>query len=465
MARTPTYLDESRGTYLFNKRLNPKKGSFPCFVEKVRIKIGTTASMKRGEALTEAQRLSDLVEHLQAVALRDAKGLPNSQKDLKKAVETWLWLVDVDLEQLKHLRGKHTLEAKEAEEKVQYLVSEVVDATSNVLYRPNHPEDHLYYLTPLGDLLVDTLKHGARSAAFSEALGLYLKMTSRDHLTAEDSKFVRLTLKTIDRFIELVGDKELDSITRRDVERYIEARLQQVKTTSVDREITTLRAVWNKASKALDIRSQNPFSEHGITGLGTDSTRRATASVDDTRRLLQALNPQDAKSYVDPLIGIIALTGMRLSEAWGLDQQDWDREHQVLNIQINQRRSSLKTKHSTRPFPVLPELAAWLEAYLDHKSASSSNSASAATLKRIKSLGFTGLTNHGFRHGMKQRLVEADAPGHIIDELLGWSEQSMRVNYGYLTVTEQKRRYVQKVYSRILPEERDEASNVIQLRR
>jgi hypothetical protein len=47
---------------------------------------------------------------------------------------------------------------------------------------------------------------------------------------------------------------------------------------------------------------------------------------------------------------------------------------------------------------------------------------------------------------MKQRLVEADAPMNVLEELLGWSGQSMASNYGRNQATAAKRNYLASVY-------------------
>jgi hypothetical protein len=47
---------------------------------------------------------------------------------------------------------------------------------------------------------------------------------------------------------------------------------------------------------------------------------------------------------------------------------------------------------------------------------------------------------------MKQRLVEADAPLNVLEELLGWSGQSMASNYGRNQATTAKRNYLASVY-------------------
>ena len=164
---------------------------------------------------------------------------------------------------------------------------------------------------------------------------------------------------------------------------------------------------------------------------------------------MQLLNdhPSKDKSYVIPMLAVISLTGLRLSEAWGIQTKDWDTSAGKLLIRPNELRA-LKTDHSERPFPVLPELSQWLDVYLSAKRPGSANAASAATALFLKSNGFS-LTAHCLRHGFKQRLVEVDTPSNLIEELMGWSDQSMMRHYGVNAITTKKRVAVQLVYAQI----------------
>jgi integrase len=159
-------------------------------------------------------------------------------------------------------------------------------------------------------------------------------------------------------------------------------------------------------------------------------------------------HPRKQESYVVPMVAVIALTGLRLSEAWGLLTKDFDRIKHQLIVQPNELRG-LKSAHSERPFPVAPELGYWLDIYLNMKRPSSSNAASATTATFLKNNGFN-LTAHCLRHGFKQRLVEVDTPSSLIEELMGWSDQSMMRHYGVNAITSQKLQSVQLAYNQIM---------------
>jgi integrase len=59
-----------------------------------------------------------------------------------------------------------------------------------------------------------------------------------------------------------------------------------------------------------------------------------------------------------------------------------------------------------------------------------SNSASAALNKWIKQIAGSGNVIHGFRHSFRDRLRAVSAPIDMIDQLGGWSLQSVGQGYG-----------------------------------
>lgn len=468
--KKPTYFEtvptNSGTSYLFSKRLNPKLGTFPLFKDKFKKKLYATSE---AEAAAEALTLSNELEHLQVVCRRDAKNLPTSLKDMTRAAKTWTSLVCcLDIEEVTRLKGKKTLLAIEAKEGLSLAIDEVIDYYGQA--KQHASGDLQQWLSAFGDHLLAYLKEGEQAGTILDAVPIYLKQTNRDHLP-ENAKAVRDTQRTVKLFAEVVGEKPLDQISRKDVERYISKRLEDVKTTSVERELGTLSSVWHKASLVLDIRQQNPFAEQSIRGLGTDSVKRKTPSLEEMQTLLVALEERYRKyptSYVSSLPAIAALMGMRLAEAWGLKETDWEKDSllygtSTLFIRENSKRTTLKTQNSNRPFPVLPELAVWLERYFACTHAKNANSASAATLSALRHLGFD-FGNHSIRHGFRERLKEANAPLDVVEELQGWSSQRMSAYYGSRQSSATKVSYLKAVYAALMPQVND-SGNVIHLTR
>jgi integrase len=466
----PTYFEKTtnakgNASYLFVKRLNAKNGTFPLFKDRVKCKMSATTD---AEATREAKALATELDLLQEVARKDKGKHVVSTKDKNKAAQTWAEAIaGIDLQTIQGLKGKRTKEALDAKEVLEFVTGEVISFYETRLL--DHEGDIKAWVSDFGDHLIKFLKDGQGVGSISEGVEIYLKQTQRDHLSLETNS-ISTTYRVVGYFVAEVGDKQLDQISRKDVEKYVTARLTKVKTTSVQRELRCLSAVWNKCAQVLDLRMLSPFANQPIRGLGTDAEVRHTPTVAETKKLLLALEDKAVKapeSYVWPLVAIAALTGFRLGEAWGLVREDWDKEAQTLWVRPNAKRKTLKTANSARPFPVLEPLGIWLVRYfssLDSKvGAKTASSASASTVKAIKGLGFE-FGNHSLRHGMKQRLVEADAPQSVIEELMGWSNQSMAKNYGRNLASNTKRNFMASVYRELGVMEDTQGSNVVQLR-
>lgn len=448
-------------TYLFTKRLSAKQGWFPSFRDRVKKKL---SARTEAEAKREALTISNELAHLQNICLRDSKGHAISIKDQTKAAHTWFqFIMDTSLRELNQLAKGRTKQAHDANEYLQILRDAIIDGFNQRVVDNNRENHVAEWLTPFGDTLLSMLEGGGDRLMLSDALETYLKQTQRDHLSV-DNKAVRDITRNINYFIDLIGDKQIAQINRSDVERYISLRLEKVKTTSVQREINSLRAAWQQCSIAHDINQQNPFSNQPIKGLGTDSTERETPSLSQTRDLIKFLEIRHKRlpnSYISPTVMVAALTGSRLNEIWGVMDEDYTRPQEgetlgILYIRKNTRRVNLKTKNSIRPFPVLPELGHWLEALLKVRRPKNSNTASSGTLAAIKKAGFT-FGNHSLRHGFKQRLIEMDTPSDTINELCGWGAQRQQDAYGFKTVTVRKAEAVRKIYRSLF----DNDTNVI----
>jgi integrase len=133
---------------------------------------------------------------------------------------------------------------------------------------------------------------------------------------------------------------------------------------------------------------------------------------------------------------------MRLAEAVGLHQDDLVLDADVPYVQVREHAwRPLKTSVSQR---VIPLVGASLWAaqrikqngfeycfprYTDGVKCNN-NSASAALNKWIKQVASSGDVIHGFRHSFRDRLRAVSAPIDMVDQLGGWSLQSVGQGYG-----------------------------------
>ena len=141
------------------------------------------------------------------------------------------------------------------------------------------------------------------------------------------------------------------------------------------------------------------------------------------------------------LIAMISDTGMRLAEAAGLHVDDIVLgDVPYVYVKPHSWRS-LKTASSERKIPLVGA-SLWAAQRIKSMSDSycfpryvdgvkcNSNSASAALNKWLKTATNQDVVIHGLRHTFRDRLRAIEAPLDMIDQLGGWSLQSVGQGYG-----------------------------------
>ena len=159
------------------------------------------------------------------------------------------------------------------------------------------------------------------------------------------------------------------------------------------------------------------------------------------------------------LIALISDTGMRLSEALGLvwadiHVEDTQYPHVCL---VPHPWRKLKNSGSKRLVPLvgvsLEAIKTMHQQGVNHtflfksytnKTSCNGNSASAALNKWMKGYTEKGVV-HSFRHSLRDRLREADVNAEMIDEIGGWSGQSIGQRYGSGYTLKQKYKAMGKI--------------------
>ena len=135
---------------------------------------------------------------------------------------------------------------------------------------------------------------------------------------------------------------------------------------------------------------------------------------------------------------------MRLSEAAGLHRADLVLHHEIpyLVVQAHPWRT-LKTSASDRKVPLVGA-SLWAAQRIAANSTNkqyafprynrsgqtNGNSASAALNKWLKSYVPDGCSIHSFRHSMRDRLRAVNCPSDAIDQIGGWSKDTVGQGYG-----------------------------------
>lgn len=284
---------------------------------------------------------------------------------------------------------------------------------------------------------------------FSDAIEVYLA----EHQNAGKDSFKdteAFTRTCCAKFTALLGDKELISYSRDDAKAFRDHLLASgLKTASVRRNMTPVRAVFRKAIAEKQLKVSDIWAKISIAGLGEDSTSRPTVTHDEGEALRTKCYAAD-----DDIRWLVALhldVGARIAEVAGLHLEDIRPDASpVPYVEFRPTAArSLKGEsaghtYSRRKVPLVGA-ALWaaqrihanttpgqkfaFPRYLTKAGKIKSDSASAAVNKWLAAQGFA-FTSHSFRHAMKDRLRNANAPGLVQDEVGGWSRSSMAEGYG-----------------------------------
>ena len=260
-------------------------------------------------------------------------------------------------------------------------------------------------------------------------------------------------------FISSLGDISTSDVSRLDVHRLVKNLIEEqgLKTATVKRKLSVIRAAINYVGQLREIELHNPFKNVEIPNLLEDAKDREDFTKEQQEMIRTRLTTTNEPNEIDNLIGLLMDTGMRVAEVVGLQADDIVLDAEVPHIRLHRNSMRrLKTKSSKRLVPLVgAALSSALRVkgnsdtfvfprYVDEDSGTLKNdTASASVNKRLKVwLGEGAPTCHSFRHTMATRLRNVGCPKDVRDELGGWAK-SISDNYGSPTDLRLKREYLQ----------------------
>ena len=274
--------------------------------------------------------------------------------------------------------------------------------------------------------------------SLSEATRLYLRMKGTDRPVT----FRRAAERACGYVVEVCGDKDICSYTRRDATSFRDALVARgLAGSSITRVLATVRAVINLAAGELGIAITNPFSN-----LYYDRK----AGVQDRAALpVSAIKAvQEERVRMDDelrwLAALVSDSGMRLGEAAGLVHNDLLLDGEIPHVIIEEKPwRRLKNAGSSRKVPLVGA-SLWAAKRITAASAdgtfafprynrgdqTNANSASAALNKWMRPLVPERCTIHSFRHSMRDRLRAVECPAEIVDQIGGWQTEGVGHAYG-----------------------------------
>ncbi len=281
----------------------------------------------------------------------------------------------------------------------------------------------------------------------------YLKLRGQ----SENKKKVNECKAAINILIAVCGDKPPAQYKRVDVNKLIRKLCEVKKTTTVERQLKSIRAMFNLVSREMDLAEdeQHPFYKFNIPDLGKDKKDKEEFDRDQLKVLREL--PYSTNADITCLIHLMVDTGMRISEACGLKVTDvhLDVETPHITLRRNDVRE-LKTKSSERLIPLVGASLSSMQYLLPmcineyvfpryigkENNKLKNDNASAACKKRLKSLlGADCPTSHSFRHTMNTRLRNVSCPKDMRNEMLGWA-RDISDNYGSPTDLSKKANYL-----------------------
>ena len=271
------------------------------------------------------------------------------------------------------------------------------------------------------------------------ALDTYFSIKGRNR----NQTFFRHSERYVSYLIQATSDKPIRYFTTIDATSFRDwLRAKGLANASIKKAFACVKAIFNLAIKEHGLAIENPFSNIHLPSPTEDAKKRIPISTMDLK-LIQT----ECMSIDDDLRWLIALisdTGMRLAEAAGLRIDDLILSDEIPHVVIQPHsHRPLKTRSSERVIPLVGA-SLWAAQRIKQNitgeycfpryttaNKTNANSASAALNKWIKLLtNNKEITIHGFRHSLRDRLRAADISIELVDEIGGWSRQSVGAQYG-----------------------------------
>ncbi len=233
------------------------------------------------------------------------------------------------------------------------------------------------------------------------------------------------------KYIDLeFKDLKLTDINRKVIEIFIQKRLKEgVKTSSINRHLSLIRAILNKAKKEWEWLTKVPY----IKLLPEPQGRIRWLTKPEANRLLAELPEHTA------LIARFSLaTGLRKANVLGLQWSQIDLTRQVAWIHPDQAKTR-------RAIPVPLNREALIILHLQqgkhkthvftYQNQPVQEVTTAAWYKALKRAGIKDFKWHDLRHTWASWHVQAGTPLHILQELGGWESVEMVRRYAHLDAT------------------------------
>lgn len=260
---------------------------------------------------------------------------------------------------------------------------------------------------------------------FSEALLAYAKTHKRDHPT----HFMEKTRYRLKLLSEWFGDTNISKITLGAVQEFMDERLSEVSLATVQKDVSTLRAILNKAHREELLATPPRFPKFKAL-----EPRDRWLTPNEEERLASC-----AAAHLVPLIRFAVDTGGRRAELLGLDwrQVDLARKRVVfLNTKNGENRT---VRLCDRACAVLANLGPKEAGPVFTYKGRAIRSVRTSFIAARKASGLDDVRFHDLRHTFASRLVQAGVPLYDVGQLMGHKSLEMVQRYAHLAPDYQER--------------------------
>ncbi|HEY8576297.1 MAG TPA: DUF6538 domain-containing protein [Devosia sp.] len=286
-------------------------------------------------------------------------------------------------------------------------------------------------------LLDDEERTRKPSPTVLEAKDLYLRLKG----VGRPKTFHMGADRAVEYLVAASGNKALLAYTKSDATAFRDALYaRKLSTSSVERVMTTIKAIVAFVMSESGITAPNPFAGVYLNRQEKAEDRKPIPLP--VIRVVQA-KCREIDDDLRWLIALISDTGLRLSEAVGLAVSDVQLNSSIPHLVVQPHAwRSLKTTASERLVPLTGEAlwaaeriieansSGWAFPRYNRSERTNANSASAALNKWLGSYVPEKCVVHSFRHSLRDRLRAVECPSDVVDAIGGWTTIGEGQGYG-----------------------------------
>ncbi len=290
----------------------------------------------------------------------------------------------------------------------------------------------------------------------SECIEQYWSL-SADRLTNKSDDQIRKwknpRIATMNTFIEVIGDKPLSEVSRRDILQFRQWWMDRVKSeevvaSTVNKNIMYTRDLLQVVGMNYEVDTDFDILFSKVRLKETDQSRPPFEAEYVKNTLLSSGKLEGLNPEARLLIYAMADTGARESELIGLEAEDIIIYEDIPYIWIRPRKNkALKTPTSERKIPLVgASLYAFKQLSQGFNHYRNADTVSTTINKYLRENDLKPTQKHSLyslRHTFKDRLRDAGAPEEVIDELMGHRKSGPKYGRGHMLETKYK--WMQKI--------------------